>query len=83
MGWGKYVLGGKHQYVCFQLGMDAKRYMNCHLVTVKVCVEGRTHKRMKLYGFSIHKDWLKGLYGHTVEGGCPVEQYRMLFYHFF
>ena len=52
--------------------------MNGHLVAVKVGVECRTDKRMKLNRLAFHEDRLKCLNSETVKCRCAVQHDRML-----
>ena len=57
--------------------------MNRHLISVKISVKRRAHQRVNLDGFSFHQHWLKGLNTKTVERWCAVQEYRVIFNHFF
>jgi len=72
------VVGGHHQHARFQLGFQRQRYVNSHLVTVKVCVECRADQRMKLNSLAFNEDRLKRLNTQTVQGRSAVQQDRVL-----
>ncbi|MPM38607.1 hypothetical protein SDC9_85236 [bioreactor metagenome] len=55
------VVGGKHEEPRLCLRLRRKRNVNRHLVSVKVRVKRSTYERMKLYGSSFDKHWLKCL----------------------
>ena len=68
----KNVVGSQHQIARLCLSLLGKRHMHRHLVAVKVRVEGGTHKRVELYGSSVHQHRLKGLYAQAVQSRRTV-----------
>ncbi|SGK48354.1 Uncharacterised protein [Mycobacterium tuberculosis] len=52
--------------------------MHGHLVTVEVGIERLTHQRVQLNGLAFHQHWLEGLDTQPVQGGCAVQQHRVL-----
>ncbi len=73
----------KHQHGRFQHGLLAQRYVNGHLVTVKVGVESRTNERVQLNGFALDELGLERLNTETVQGRGAVQQHRVAFQHVF
>ena len=59
MGRGQDVVCRKHESLGFDLGLDRKRDMNGHLVTVEIRVKGRADKRMDLDGLALDKEWAR------------------------
>ena len=55
--------------------------MDSHLVSVEVCVESSTGKRMQLDGLTLDHTGLEGLDTQTVQGRCTVEEHRMTLHH--
>ena len=53
--------------------------MDCHLVSVKVRIKGRTHQRMKLDGFTLYQNRFKSLNSQTVQCRSTVQHNRMFF----
>ncbi|OIQ74428.1 hypothetical protein GALL_439230 [mine drainage metagenome] len=51
--------------------------MDCHLVTVEVCVEGSTDERVNLDGLAFNQLWFESLDTEAVQGWCTVEHYRV------
>src|SRR5690606_34465573 len=52
-------------------------YVNRHLVTVEVRVEGGAHQGVQLDGLAFNQHRLERLDTQAVEGGRPVEHYRV------
>ena len=80
---GKDIVRGQHQHMGFDLRFDAQRQMNGHLVAVEVGIEALAYQGMNLYRVALDQHRLKGLDAHTVEGGSPVQEDRMLVDYFF
>ena len=57
--------------------------MYCHLVSIEVCVECGTYKRMKLNRLTLYEDRLKCLDTESVQRGSAVQHNRMLLDHIF
>ena len=55
--------------------------MDGHLVAVEVGVERLAHQRVDLDRLALDQDRLEGLDAETVQGGCAVEQHRVLLDH--
>src|SRR5690606_15495147 len=79
---GEDVVGGHHQGAGFQLGLDGEGYVNRPLVTVEVRVEGGAHQGVQLDGLAFNQHRLERLDTQAVEGGRPVEHYRVFANHF-
>ena len=58
--------------------LDRQRYVDGHLVTVKVCVVGGTHQGVQLNGLTLNEHRFESLNAQPVQRGRPVQQYRML-----
>ncbi|MBT9148644.1 MAG: hypothetical protein DDT28_00054 [Dehalococcoidia bacterium] len=56
--------------------------MNCHLITIKVGVEGSTHQRMQLDSTVIDKDRLESLDAEAMQGRSSIQQDRMVPHYF-
>ena len=52
--------------------------MNCHLVTVEICVEGATSQRVQLDCLTFNELGLKGLNTQAVQRRCTVQQHGVL-----
>ena len=72
------VVCGKHKESCFRLSLVGKRYVNRHLVTVKVRVKCGTNERMELDRSTFNEDGLERLNGKTVECRRTVQEDRMV-----
>ena len=57
--------------------------MHCHLVTVKVRVEGSTNQRVELNGLALYQNRLKRLDAKAVQGRSTVEHNRVFFNNLF
>ena len=77
------VIRRKHQDSGFCLRLCRKRQVNCHLVTVKVCIVCGADKRMQSECASFHQHRFKSLNTEAVKRRCTVEQHRVLFDHIF
>ena len=53
------VVRSQHEYLSLEYCSGTKRQVNRHLVSVEVCVEGRTGQRMQPNGLSFDHLWLK------------------------
>jgi hypothetical protein len=49
-----------------------KWYVDGHLVTIEVSIEGATHHRVEADSLSFDEDWLERLNRQTMEGRCAV-----------
>ena len=67
------VVGREHQHTRFCLGFCRQRHVNCHLVAVKVGVEGGAAKRMQLQRAAFDQHGLKGLDTEAVQRRRAVE----------
>ena len=76
--WVQHVIGRHHQHTRFKLRFERERYVNRHLVTVKVSIKRGTHKRMQLNGFTFNQDRLKRLNTKTVQRWRTVQHHRVL-----
>ena len=72
----------EHHFPGLPDGGFRQGYMNGHLVTVKIRIEGRANQGVNLDGAAINEYRLEGLNAEPVQGRCPVEQYRALFNYF-
>ncbi len=81
--WREDIVDGKHEQPGLRLCFQGERQVNCHLVTVEVCIVCCTYKRVNLDCPAFHQHWLKSLDAEPVEGRCPVEEHRMFADHFF
>ena len=79
----KDIVRRHHQYARFDLSFERERYVNGHLVTVEVGIEGGTNQRMQLNRFTFDKLWLERLDTKSVERRSAVQENRVLFYDFF
>ena len=77
------VVGGHHQNAGFELRFKGQRYVNSHLVAVKVGVESGADQRMKLDCLAFNQHRLKCLDTKTVKRRRTVQQNRMLLNNFF
>ncbi len=67
------VIRGHHEHTRFDLCLDRKRNMNCHLVTVKVCVERRTDKWVQLNGLALDQHRLKSLHAKPMKSWRTIQ----------
>ena len=74
----QYVIGRHHQGAQFQLRLDGKRHMHCHLVTVKIRIERGTHQGVQLDCLALDQYRLECLDTEAVQGGRTVQHDRML-----
>ena len=72
------VVGRQEQETALRLGLHGKRQMHCHLISVKVRVEGGAHQGMELDGLTLHQNGLECLDAQPVQGGGAVEHHGML-----
>ena len=72
------VVRRKHQEPCFGLRLGGERDVYGHLVSVKVGVVCRTHKRMELESPALDQNRLKCLDAEPVERWCAVQKHRVL-----
>ena len=75
--WTKDVVATKHHDECFGSCFFTQRYVNSHLVTVKVGVEGSTYQWMQTHGTSFHQLRFEGLDTQTVQCRRTVHQNRI------
>ena len=73
----QHVVGRHHQRTGFELCFQGQRYVDRHLVTVKVGVVSRTHQRVQLDRLTFDQQWLKRLDAQTVQRRRAVKQYRV------
>ena len=71
------VVGRQHQLAALHLGLDRKRHVDGHLVTVEVRVVGGTDERVNADGLAFDELRLEGLDRKTVKRGRAVEQDRV------
>ena len=72
------VIGREYQDAGLDLRFDGKRYVDSHLVAVKVGVKGSAYKRVYMNGLALHQDGLKGLDAEPVERWGAVEEHRVV-----
>ena len=68
------VVGSQHQESCFCLCFCGQRQMDCHLVSVEVCVKCGANQRMQLQGTTFYQNRFKCLNTQSVQGRCTVQQ---------
>ena len=73
----------KHQQLGLQNGRIAQRNVHGHLVTVKVCVKGRTNQGVELNRLAFNQFGLESLNTQAVQGWGTVQKNRMTFEHIF
>jgi hypothetical protein len=76
------VLGGHHQDARLDLGHGAQGHVHGHLVAVEIGVEGGADQGVQPDGLTFHQHRLERLDAQAVQGGCPVEQDRVVLDHF-
>ncbi len=76
------VVGRHHQDARFQLGLEAQRDVDGHLVAVEVGVEGGADQRVQLDGLALDQLGFEGLDAETVQGRRAVQEHRVLTDHF-
>ena len=81
--WEQNVVRRQHQRTRLHLRFDRQRYVNRHLVTIEVGVEGRANERMQLDCFAFDQHRLESLNTKTVQGWCTVEHDRVFTNHVF
>src|SRR5690606_21359595 len=79
----KNVLRTQHQHLSLQDSSIAKWQVNSHLVTVEVCVERSTGKRVQLNSLTFNELGLESLNTQTVQSWSTVQQNRVCFQHIF
>ena len=67
------VVGSQHQDPGLQLGLEAQRDMDGHLVPVEVRVERGANQRMDSNGFPFHQHGFERLDPQSVKGWSPVK----------
>ncbi len=72
------IVGRQQQEAALCLSLHGQRQMHCHLVAVKVRIEGRTYQRMQLDGLALHQYGLKSLYAQPVQSRSAVQHHGML-----
>jgi len=72
------VVGTQHQDLGLGSGLFGQRQMDCHLVAVKVGVEGRADQRMDTDGASLDQLREEALDAQTVQSRCTVQENRMV-----
>ena len=72
------VLRGQHQAAGFVFGGLGQRYVNRHLVAVKVGIEGRADQRVDLDGVALDQERLERLDAQAVQRRRAVEQHRIV-----
>ncbi len=77
------VVGGHHQGMGFDLGLDRQRQMDGHLVAVEVGIEALADQRVQVDGVALDQHRFEGLDAHAVQGGGPVEQHGVVLDHGF
>ena len=73
------VAGSEHKQSCLSLRLGTKRYVNSHLIAVKVSVECRTYQRVQFNCASFHENRLKRLNSKAVKRRSAVQHYGMPF----
>ena len=81
--WIQDVLSSQHQDTSFCLSFFWKRYVDGHLVPVKVGIIGFTDKWVQAKSFPVNQDRFKSLDPQTVKGRCAVQENWVFFDHFF
>lgn len=76
-------MAAKHHNEGFGTCFFTQRYVNRHLVAVKVGVERSTYQRVQTHGASFNQFWKEGTDTQTVQRRRTVEQYRIAFDNFF
>ncbi len=71
------VVGGHHEHLGFHDGSIAQGHVHSHLVTIKVCVECRTAKRVQADSLAFHQTRLESLNTKTVQRRSTVQQHWM------
>ena len=71
------VVRREHQLAALHLGLDRKRDVDGHLVTVEVRVVGGTNERVNADGLAFDELRFEGLDGKTVKGRRAVEKDRV------
>ena len=80
--WRQNVVCRHHQSTRFELRFERQRYVDRHLVPVKVSVVRRTHERVKLNRLTFNEHRFERLNTQTVERWCSVQKNRVLTNHF-
>ena len=71
---------GEHERPALELCSLSEGYVDSHLVTVEVGVEGLTYERMKLERLTVNENGFEGLNTESVQRRCTVQHYGVLFY---
>ena len=74
----QHVVGRHHQRTRFQLGFQRQRYVDSHLVTIKVSVIRSADQRVQLDGLAFDQQRLERLDTQTVQSWGTVQQHRVL-----
>ena len=77
------VVGGHHQRVGLDLGLDRQGQVDGHLVAVEVGVEPLADQRVQLDGVALDERRLEGLDAHAVQRGGAVQEHGMVLDHLF
>ncbi|GBD36949.1 hypothetical protein HRbin36_02078 [bacterium HR36] len=72
------VVGGHHQHHGFHLGLDGKRQVNRHLVTVEVGVIALADQRVDTDGVALNQHGLKRLDAHAMQRRSTIQQDRVI-----
>ena len=75
--WTKDVVATKHHDECLGSCLFTQWYVDSHLVTVKVGVEGSTYQWVQTHSTSFHQLRFEGLDSQTVQRRCTVHQNRI------
>ena len=79
--WQQHVVDAKHLFSGLCYCCPREWHVNCHLVTIKVSIEGATYQRMDLDSAPANENGLKSLDAQTVQGWSPVKQHWALLNH--
>src|SRR3989338_5513785 len=74
---------GHHKIYCFFLSFFRKRYMNSHLISVKIRIITCAYTRMKSDSRSLYQNWVKSLNAQFMKSWGPIQKNRMIFGNFF
>ena len=78
VGWSEYVVGTHHQRVGFNLCLNRKRQVNCHLVAIEVSVETFADQGVQMNGVALNQRGFKGLNSHSVKRWSTIQQNRVV-----
>ncbi|MBA7675079.1 hypothetical protein ES703_83308 [subsurface metagenome] len=76
--WQQHIVDAEHHLFSLLDRSFRQGDVNCHLVTIKISIEGSTYQGMELDGATINEHWFEGLHAKSVQGGSPVKQHWAL-----